>query len=170
MKRLLIAIYAIPAIAITAISTIVKIPILVLISGLFLGAFPVVVTSVLVGFTIKKRLGLTPVLASVFVYWLIIVSAAAMNWPFRLVFLLSRPSIERAAAQVRAGKSPTTPFRAGAFWIEKAELKSKGVVCLWTDPDPGGGKGFVRHEGENVPLNIFTCIDLERHWKYVEED
>jgi hypothetical protein len=170
MKLFLIMIYAIPAIAITAISAIVKVPILVSIAALLLAALPIVVTSVLIGFTIKKNRGVAPIVALMLVYWVFFGSVAVTNWPFRLLFFISRSSIERAANQVQAGNPPKTPFRVGLFRIEKAELKSKGVVCLWTDPDPGGDKGFVRHEGEIVPLNLFTCIDLDRRWKYVEED
>ncbi len=170
MKLFLIMIYAIPAIAITAISAIVKDPILVSISAPFLAAFPIVVTSMLIGFTIKKNRGLASIVALMLVYWVFFGSVAATSWPFRLLFFLSRSSIERAANQVQAGNPPKTPFRVGVFRIEKAELKSKGVVCLWTDPDPGGDKGFIRHEGEIVPLNLFTCINLDGRWKYVEED
>lgn len=170
MKLFLIMIYAIPAIAIAAISAIVKIPILVSISALFLAALPIVVTSVLIGFTIKKNRRPAPIVALMLVYWMFFGSVAATNWPFRLMFILSRPSIERAANLVQVGNPPKTPFRVGLFRIEKAELKSKGVVCLWTDPDPGGDKGFIRHQGENVPLNLFTCINLDGRWKYVEED
>lgn len=170
MKQLIIVIYAIPALAIVAISAIMKSPLLVLIWGVFLGGFVVVVTSVLIGFSIKTRRKLAPSAASLLVYWLIFVSAAAVNWPFRLRFFLSRPSIERVAAQVTAGKSPTTPFRAGAFWIEQAELRRDGIVCLWTVPNPGGSTGFVHCRGETVPFNLFTCIDLDGRWRYIEED
>lgn len=93
-------------------------------------------------------------------------------WPFRLAFLVSRPSLERLADRVAAGAPVSTPVWAGPFRIVGSAVDpTTGGVGLITDPDPSGRKGFQRSGPSGGPFyNLFFDLQLTEKWKYADED
>lgn len=104
---------------------------------------------------------------------LVIVVAASViitAWPLRLSYLFSRPSLEQLAIMVQAGEQPVCPIRVGFFVIKQTEVSGQGAVCLWTVLDPAGNTGFVRSDASNLPLNLWSRIQLDERWSLVVED
>ena len=97
------------------------------------------------------------------------------QWPFRLAFLASQPSLDRLADRVGAGNPVTTPEWAGAFRIVGSDLNTMtGAVGLITDPNRGGRSGFERRgpapPGNGPFYNLSYDLKLTERWRYVEED
>jgi hypothetical protein len=97
------------------------------------------------------------------------------QWPFRLAFLASQPSLERLADRVGAGHPVTTPEWAGAFRIVGSDVNPiTGGVGLVTNSDPSGRTGFERRgptpPGNGPFYNLFFDVQLTEKWRYVEED
>jgi hypothetical protein len=88
-----------------------------------------------------------------------------------LVYAASRPSLEKLAAEVQAGHSLNLPVRLGLNTIKSAEISRNGIVCLWTEPSPGGSMGFVHCDPEKAEsLNLFGKLRLDDGWQFVQED
>lgn len=82
-------------------------------------------------------------------------------WTFRLRFAVSRPALERLAAQVEHGASPG-PQWAGLFFIKKANRVEKyGETCtvFWTEPEGGSPSGFV-HPAPKLPHMYFRSLRI----------
>jgi hypothetical protein len=97
------------------------------------------------------------------------------QWPLRLAFLASRPSLERLADRVGAGNPVTTPEWAGAFRIVGSDVDpATGGVGLVTNPDANGRSGFERRgptpPGNGPFYNLFFDVQLTEKWRYVQED
>ncbi len=97
------------------------------------------------------------------------------QWPFRLAFLASQPSLDRLADRVGAGNPVTTPEWAGVFRIVGSAVNpSTGGVGLVTNPDPSGRSGFERRgsapPGNGPFYNLFYDLKLSAKWRFVEED
>ncbi len=102
-------------------------------------------------------------------------STVFTQWPFRLVFLASQPSLERLADRVGAGYPVTTPEWAGAFRIVGSDVnRATGGVGLVTNPDASGRSGFERRgptpPGDGPFYNLFYDMQLTEKWRYVDED
>ena len=100
----------------------------------------------------------------------ILLSVMTSNWPLHAAYVLSRPSFDRVAAEIRDGNSPGSPRRVGLFRIQKAEVSHNGVVCLWTDVDPSGYSGFVQHGANDLPFNLWSHTQLDDSWQFIKED
>jgi len=100
----------------------------------------------------------------------ILLSVMTFNWPLHAAYVLSRPSFDRVAAEVRAGHPLEIPRRVGLFSIQKAEVYHNGVVCLWTDDDPAGPTGFVQHGAHDLPFNLWSHTRLDDSWQFIAED
>lgn len=100
----------------------------------------------------------------------LIISVAASDWPLHAAYACSRGSFEAVAQRVRDGEIIATPLRAGLFKIRRAELSRRGIVCLWTHPDPGGNAGFVQCPREDMPFNLWSIVRLDDHWQFIQED
>ncbi len=97
------------------------------------------------------------------------------QWPFRLAFLASQPSLERLADRVGAGNPVTAPEWAGAFRIVGSDVnRVTGGVGLVTNPDPSGRSGFERRgptpPGNGPFYNLSFDVQLTEKWRYVTED
>lgn len=99
-----------------------------------------------------------------------IVSVMMFHWPLRIAYAWSQPSLDRLALELRAGRQPSVPARAGVFSIQKAEIGRRGVVLLWTDLRPEGNMGFVQCQADRVPLNLWSMVRLDDAWQFVAED
>jgi hypothetical protein len=120
------------------------------------------------------------------VAWLSVIVLAVMPvatawtlWPFRLVFLTAKPSMERLANQVASGKAVGSPRWVGPFRVAGSAVDpATGNVALLIDPNPNGPTGFIRDMGgRSVPYDCFRPIrgdwlhvDLGGGWCYHEED
>jgi hypothetical protein len=88
----------------------------------------------------------------------------------RAAYLLSRPTLDRVAEDVRAGQHVTRPTRVGLFTIVEAEVNRHGIVCLWVDPNPTGKTGFVQCGPDYVPFNLWSMVRLDDRWQFIAED
>lgn len=100
---------------------------------------------------------------------LILGSVGASHWPLRVAYVVSRPALERAAAEVRLGH-PFEHRRVGLIEIRRAEISRTGVVCLWTDTNPSGRTGFVQTPPYNIPFNLWSVTSLDQRWQFISED
>jgi hypothetical protein len=99
-------------------------------------------------------------------------------WPLHVAFAISRPSLERLADQVAAGKAVGFPRQAGLFRVRGAAVNpATGNVGLMIDPNPSGPTGFVRdgpaayQPGAGGPIiGSDLLIELGSGWSYREED
>jgi hypothetical protein len=107
----------------------------------------------------------------------LVASVALFQWPLRVAYALSRPEMERVAAQLRAGRRFTKPVRVGAFLIERAEIReyegdcccrpSESCVCLWMHTGPAGDTGLVRCWVKAGPLDKAWLTPLDEQWQFV---
>lgn len=99
-------------------------------------------------------------------------SSAIFQWPARLSYAASRPSLEKIATEVRSGRSLSVPRRAGLLVVQRAEIRRGDVVCLWTDFQPGGNSGFVACDAERAEreFNLFDRLSLDDRWQFIIED
>ncbi len=100
------------------------------------------------------------------------------QWPFRLAFQVSRPSLERLADRVGNGDDLIAPEWAGMIYVVGSTVDSStGNVGLIVDPDRSGRSGLVR-VGSGVPpeqnVGPFHNLDLNERlggrWSYQSED
>ena len=101
---------------------------------------------------------------------LVIASVAVTHWPLRAAYVLSRPALDALGARVSSGERVPEPIRAGLFIVRAAELSRGRIVCLWTDLNPSGRIGFVRHPPNHVPFNLWSQIALDDDWQFISED
>lgn len=92
------------------------------------------------------------------------------QWPMRAAFGLNRSSLDALSQRIRAGEQISTPVQVGTFRIAKAELSPHGIVCLWTDPRPGGNTGFIQTAPDQVPFNLWSMTSLDNQWQFITED
>jgi hypothetical protein len=101
----------------------------------------------------------------------VFVSVPTTNWPLRLAFRLSKPSLEAVAQSLRAGKTFPQPMRVGLFTIQKAEIYDlNDKVCLWTDLNWSGKVGFTRCAPGDLPFNLASNLTLDETWQFIAED
>jgi hypothetical protein len=99
----------------------------------------------------------------------VLLAIAWTQFPFRLTFKISETALNQIASQIRTGKRPTLPSRAGLFTIRKAGQKDDGSIYLWTDPRPSGPEGFVfNYTGRNY--NLWSELKLSDDWFFISED
>ena len=98
----------------------------------------------------------------------VFVSVSTTQWPLRLAYALSRPSLDAVAFSLKSGAKYSQPTRAGVFSIEKAEIRN-GQICLWTDIDT---TGFIRRPLNNSSSNFnsWSSLTLDDQWRYISED
>lgn len=134
---------------------------------LFIG-FPLLLAAAGVGWGIarwkRRRVSALPVALLALVALLVLVT----NWPLRASFAVARPGLECLAADVRAGRHPRLPHRAGLFQIREALVEWNGAVCLWTDPT--GRAGFVERSPAGDPCVAWEKTTLDRRWQFLVED
>jgi hypothetical protein len=102
----------------------------------------------------------------------------ATDWPLRLAFLASRPSLERVADQVATGRAIVSPEWIGPFRLAESAVDADWkTVGLFLDPNPGGRTGFVRIHADSpeaahfrLLLGTDTHIDLGWGWSYRQDD
>ncbi|MCX6345146.1 MAG: hypothetical protein NT018_08725, partial [Armatimonadetes bacterium] len=93
-------------------------------------------------------------------------------WPMRLSFALTEGAINTIADRLEKRQSVASPFQLGLLRIKRAEISSKGVVCLWTDMNPGGRSGFVKTSATKVDsqFNLWSKFTLDKDWQFISED
>jgi hypothetical protein len=159
-----------PVLVVVSASAILMEPVAVLFLGASACVFTLAVTCVLAGFARLRRRRAWPILVGAATCLACLGSVMTTHWPCRISYALSRPSIERLAAEVLAGHPPDRPRRVGAITIAKAELIRGGVVCLWTETHPGGNRGLVRCMPGRVPFNLWSIVELDGRWQFIAED
>jgi hypothetical protein len=99
------------------------------------------------------------------------------QWPLRLAFLATRPSLDRLADQVAAGQAVSFPRWVGPFRLAGSAVDDvSGSVGLMIDANPSGSSGFVRMSPDVPPESRgpFRWDNLLVHlgwgWEYREED
>jgi hypothetical protein len=100
----------------------------------------------------------------------VIVSVAVTQWPLRVTYALSKSSFDALARRVQSGEQIKTPVNAGFFIVQRAELSRERIVCLWTEPNPGGNTGFVQCRPDYVPFNLWSMVRLDNYWQFIAED
>lgn len=170
MKRLIIALYAIPALFAIGASLTLMERVIVTLCGVLACAVTVVITCTLLGFAHSKRQPLWPVLAGAIACLAFLASVVTVHWPLRAAYFMSRPSLDRLARDVRAGHRLAGPARVGLFIINQAEVSRHGIVCLWVDPNPSGKTGFVQCGPDYVPFNLWSMVHLDDRWQFIAED
>jgi hypothetical protein len=138
--------------------------------AIFFSANTIIVAFVAVGSRRSARQHLRPALIGPVLSLTVIISVAATNWPLRTTYAFSRNAFDTIAERLRAGEPITSPIRAGLFSIEQAELSRDGVVCLWTELQPGGNTGFVQCRRDHVPFNLWSIVRLDDRWQFISED
>lgn len=128
------------------------------------------VTFVLVGFGRHNRQPVWPKLVGPLTCLVIIGSVMVTHWPLRVAYWFSQPAFDQFALQVRVSDPMDFPRRVGLFTIRKAEVSRTGIVCLWTDPRPGGNVGFVQCGRDPMPFNLWSMIGLPGGWQFIAED
>jgi hypothetical protein len=108
-------------------------------------------------------------LATVALPVMILASVAITHWPLRLSYAWSCAAFDDIARRVRAGERIEAQ-RVGPFRILRAEVYFNGLVCLWTDLDPGGKTGFVQCPPDNPPRNLWGIVRLDDRWQFISED
>ena len=144
--------------------------VVVVLLSVVLSAAAIIVGSLLVGYRRHTQRRVLPGVAAAILSLTVIASVAATHWPLRIAYVLSRGSFDAVAQRVRRGDYVTTPLRAGLFTIQRAELSSHGIVCLWTEPHGGGSTGFVQCRRDHVPFNLFSIVRLDERWQFISED
>jgi len=142
----------------------------VVLLAIVLSAAVIIVGSLLVAYRRHTQRRVLPVLAAPVLSLTIIISVAATHWPLRVSYALSRSAFDALALRVRSGEHITTPMRAGLFSIQRAELSHHDIVCLWTQPAPGGSTGFVQCRRDYVPFNLWSMVTLDDRWQFISED
>ena len=108
-----------------------------------LSAAVIVVGAILLGYRRHMRRSAAPVFGVSISALAVIISVAAGQWPLRVTYALSRGALDELAARVRRSERVATPVRAGLFNIRQAEISSRGIICLWTQPHSGGSTGLM---------------------------
>lgn len=104
-------------------------------------------------------------------FLLIVGSIVETQWPLRLAFAISRPSLDQLAEQIREHGRIREQRRAGLFVVRTSQVTADGVVCLWTEPDPWGNTGFVKCAPERAQrFNLWSTLQLSDDWQLVSED
>jgi len=103
---------------------------------------------------------------------LLIASVMLTQWPLRLQYLLVKPSLNTIANRVEKDESIQTPIQVGFLRIKNVEINRHGVVCLWTDPNPGGYSGLVKTQPSKVAseFNLWSSVKLDDTWQFIHED
>jgi len=103
-------------------------------------------------------------------------SMILFQWPFRLVFLASRPALERLADRVEAGNPPTFPVSTGYYTVHFCAKNDEGVY-LFILPRNDNPCHFVRARVEVSHASPFweydfrdNRIDLFGRWFYIGHD
>jgi len=99
------------------------------------------------------------------------------QWPLRLVFLGSRPALERLADEAGRGATITRPRWAGAYRVVGSTFDpASGNVGLITAHVSSGRSGFERYGARGSPgknggfYNLAPEVQLSQKWRYGEED
>lgn len=171
MIRGLAAFLAIPVLVCVLASAILMEPVGVFLCGIVALFFTGAGAITWIGFFREKQRSPRPVLTGAGLAMGLIVSVMVTHWPLRLVYLVSRPSMEQLADEIPPGwRPPIQGRRAGLISVRAAVRGRKGVVCLWTDTKPGGNSGFVRCGRDPMPFNLFSSISLDDRWQFIAED
>jgi hypothetical protein len=142
----------------------------VVLLAIVLSANVIVVGLLLIGYRRHTQRRVLPILVAPILSLVVIISVAATHWPLRIAYAWSRDSFDGVAQRIRSGEHVTTPLRAGLFTIQRAELSHHGIVCLWTQPNPGGSTGFVQCRRDYVPFNLWSMVRLDDRWQFISED
>jgi hypothetical protein len=126
---------------------------------------------------VPRRSGLAAGL-SVFGLAMLLLLTIGTLWPLHFAFAISKPSLDRLADQVAAGKAVGFPRQAGLFRVRGAAVDpGSGDVGLMIEPHPSGPSGFVRlgtgvYRGAGAPIaGSDLRIDLGASgWSYREDD
>lgn len=116
-----------------------------------------------------RRVPIAPFACLTAVCLSVVVSVAAFDWPLRLVYTMSRSSLEAIAAEVAADLPIDLPRRAGWVTVRKIAVR-RGVVCLWTGLHSEGDTGFLNCSRDAIPLCPWSVVSLDRDWQFVAED
>lgn len=170
MMRLIIGLYAIPALLVIVASVTLLEPISVFLVGVLAGTVTVVMTGALMRVAYSNKHSLWPVVAGATACLACIASVTTIHWPLRVAFYFSQSSLNQLAEDVRAGQSLMTPARVGLFTIVETQVSRHGIVCFWVDANPGGKTGFVQCGPDHVPFNLWSMLSLNDRWQFVSED
>lgn len=170
MKRLLIGLYAIPALLIVGASVAPMERNSVILGGALACAVTFVITCVLLGSTHSTKHRPWLVLAGTAICLALIASVMTAHWPLVARYSLSRTSLDQLAQDVRAGQPFVGPKRVGLFIIVEAEMSQRGIVCLWVNANPKGKTGFVQCSPDYVPFNLWSMVSLDDRWQFISED
>jgi hypothetical protein len=122
-------------------------------------------TQVVVGFVPGARPG--PARAT----WPCIISVLVMasvltEWPVKAAFLISRPSLERAAHELAGGQPIATPAWVGVIRVRKVITLASGVIGFETSQ----GNVFVSPPSAAPLFNVWSVVPLSQRWAYVATD
>lgn len=170
MMRLIIGLYAIPALFVTGASLLLRERVVVVLCGLLSFIATSAIFCALLRLARSKGQGLWPASAGAIACLALITSVVTIHWPLRAAYLLSRPSLDQVAEDVQAGRAFAGPAQVGLFTIHQAQLNNHGIVCLWVDMNPAGKAGFVKCRPNYVPANTWSVVSLDDHWQYIAED
>jgi hypothetical protein len=95
-----------------------------------------------------------------------IVAAVGTSWPLRVRFAISRPALERAAAEALAGRNPAGDRWIGLYYVERIE--APGNTAFWFRT----GDGFIDPVGFEYDLSSAgprgRGLRLTTHWRVAE--
>jgi hypothetical protein len=103
----------------------------------------------------------------------ILVSIVVTDWPFRIVFELHRPALNRAVARFRSGElSPDAgPMRVGLFSFRRVHMATNGNFGFQLTGGPGGGQYLVYAPGSTwIWYNTNWEQNLRGGWFRAYED
>jgi hypothetical protein len=104
----------------------------------------------------------------------LLVSIVWTEWPFRLMFELHRPAMNRAMQRARSGEVQTDagPLRVGLFWFREVRTAPNGNIGFQLTGDRGGGVHVVHQwqAGGWIWYNTDGVEDLDGGWFRAYED
>lgn len=170
MKWFIIPLTTFPALLVIGVSLTLMERVTVILCGVLACVVSAVLTCGLLAWAYSKGQRLWPLVVSSLACLALILSVVTTHWPVRAAYLVSRPSLDRLARDVRGGRQILAPTQAGLFTIRHAEMSQQGMVCLWVDPNPAGKMGFVQCRPDSLSFNLWSRIHLDNRWQLIAED
>ena len=102
-----------------------------------------------------------------------LIAASWTQTPLKIAFLIAKPGLDSAAAEIRSGSPSSYPLRAGPFNVVRYDydVQSPDGLRLVTNDQPTGPNGFCHFtSGVRQGFNPWFEMDLGDGWFYIEED
>jgi hypothetical protein len=114
---------------------------------------------------------------SVFVLVVLPIASLWTLWPLHVAFRLARPSLDRLADEVAAGKPLAFPVHIGLYSVAGSRFDPvSGAVALLIESNPAYPRGFLRTQPRGPRgqgLGVYgtnLCINLDGVWYYCDDD